>query len=161
MLVSMWHFARRVQPDLPLAELFEAACDGSCLSGPIWDHVLGYWNASMASPDTVLFLRSEEMLRDPAGNVRKIASFVGQPFSAAEETAGAVTDVVRLCGFKAMRSLKVNRTGTGTIASSFTNATHFRKGEARDWANHVRPEMAAWLDAVIAERLRGSGLSFT
>jgi hydroxyjasmonate sulfotransferase len=42
MLVSMWHFARQVQPDLPLAKLFEAACDGSCLSGPIWDHVLGY-----------------------------------------------------------------------------------------------------------------------
>jgi hypothetical protein len=89
MLVSMWHFARHVQPDLPLAKLFEAACDGSCLSGPIWDHVLGYWNASKASPDTVLFLRYEEMLHDPAGNVRKITSFVGQPFSAVEETAGA------------------------------------------------------------------------
>jgi hydroxyjasmonate sulfotransferase len=67
---------------------------------------------------------------------------------------------VRLCGFETMRSLKVNRMGTGTIAS-FTNATYFRKGEARDWANHVRLEMAARLDAVVGERLRGSGLSFT
>jgi hypothetical protein len=77
MLVSMWHFSRRIRPDFELSDLLEAACEGTCLSGPIWDHVLGYWNASKASPETVLFLRYEEMLREPVGNVVKLARFLG------------------------------------------------------------------------------------
>jgi hydroxyjasmonate sulfotransferase len=157
MLVSMWHFNRRVQPDLPFAELFDAACEGRCLSGPIWDHVLGYWNANKASPGTVLSLRYDEMLRDPAGNVRKIASFVGQPFSPGEEEAGVVVDVVRLCGFETMKSLEVNRTAT---AVSFQNESYSRKGEAGDWANHMTPEMAARLDGIVRENLQGTGLTF-
>jgi hypothetical protein len=67
MLVSMWHFSRRIRPDFELSDLLEAACEGTCLSGPIWDHVLGYWNASKASPETVLFLRYEESCATPLG----------------------------------------------------------------------------------------------
>jgi hypothetical protein len=117
MLVSMWHFARKIRPDLPFADLFEAACEGSCLSGPIWDHVLGYWNASKASPETVLFLRYEEMLRDPVSNVMKLARFLGRPFSPAEE-AGVAMDVVRLCSFEKLKVLEVNRIGSGSSSSS-------------------------------------------
>jgi hypothetical protein len=51
---SLWHFGRRMQPSLSFLDVFEPACDGSGLTGPIWDHVLGYWNASKASPETVL-----------------------------------------------------------------------------------------------------------
>ncbi|KAL6855864.1 hypothetical protein ACP4OV_018666 [Aristida adscensionis] len=163
MVVSMWHFGRRMQPDLSFSDVFEAACDGRCLSGPIWDHVLGYWNASKASPERVLFLRYEEMLRDPVGNVRRLARFVGQPFSLAEEEAGVVTDVVRLCSFETLKNLEVNRAASpqGAIRKgAFTNDSFFRRGEAGDWANHMTPEMARRLDAIVEERLRGSGLSF-
>ncbi|BAT00066.1 Os07g0148500 [Oryza sativa Japonica Group] len=68
------------------------ACEGRCLSGPIWNHIVGYWNASKARPETVLFLRYEEMLQYPIDNFRKLARFVGQPFSPDEEEAGVVMD---------------------------------------------------------------------
>jgi len=146
--------------------MFEAACNGTSVSGPIWDHVLGYWNASKASPETVLFLRYEDMLRDPAGNARRLARFVGQPFSPAEEEAGVAMDVVRLCSFQKLKDLEVNRVGSGSSLlggvheGAFVNSSYFRRGEAGDWANHMTPEMARRLDADMEERLRGSGFSF-
>jgi len=166
MLVSMWHFSQRIQPDLAFSDLLEAACEGSCLSGPIWDHVLGYWNASKASPERVLFLRYEEMLRDPVGNVVKLSRFLGRPFSPAEEEAGVAMDVVRLCSFRKLKDLEVNKAGSGSSLlggvreTAFVNNSYFRRGEAGDWVNHMTPEMARRLDAAMEERLRGSGFSF-
>jgi hypothetical protein len=164
MVVSLWHFARRRQPDLSFSETFEAACEGMTPSGPIWDHLLGYWNASKASPETVLFLRYDEMLRDPVGNVKKLAQFVGQPFSPAEEEAGVVMDVVRLCSFDKLRNLEINRAGPSPSpspsSSPFPNDSYFRKGEVGDWVSYMTPDMARRLDKVVEEKLRGSGLSF-
>ena len=166
MLVSMWHFSQRIQPDLAFSDLLEAACEGSCLSGPIWDHVLGYWNASNACPERVLFLKYEEILRDPVGNVVKLSLFLGRPFSPAEEEAGVAMDVVRLCSFQKLKDLEVNRVGSGSSLlggvheGAFVNSSYFRRGEAGDWANHMTPEMARRLDADMEERLRGSGFSF-
>ena len=133
----------------------------ACLSAApsIWDHVLGYWNASKESPETVLFLRYEEILLDPVGNVRKLARFVGQPLSPAEEEAGVAEDIARLCSFETLRGLEVNRAaGSGSLR--YPNISYFRRGQAGDWANHMTPEMAGRLDAVMEEKLRGSGLSF-
>ncbi|KAL6643012.1 hypothetical protein ACP70R_021193 [Stipagrostis hirtigluma subsp. patula] len=157
-LVSLWHYTRRFRPNLSFAELFEHACEGVSHSGPIWDHVLGYWNASKESPETVLFMRYEQVLHDPASNVRKIAQFVGQPFSAAEEKDGAVMDIVTLCSFDKQKNLEVNK--AGSTSSHYANDWYFRKGEVGDWANHMTSEMARRLDAIVEEKIRGSGLSF-
>ncbi|CAL5083978.1 unnamed protein product [Urochloa decumbens] len=107
MVVSLWHFSRRARPDLAFSDTFEAACEGMSPNGPIWDHVLGYWNASKANPEKVLFLNPE--------------------------------------------------TGSGSL---FGNDWYFRKGGVGDWMNHMTPDMARRLDAIVDEKLRGSGLSF-
>ncbi|TVU04436.1 hypothetical protein EJB05_49978, partial [Eragrostis curvula] len=157
MVVSMWHYGRRIQPDASVSDVLELTCKGMSPSGPIWDHVLGYWNDSKTSPEMVLFLRYEEMLCDPVENARKIAQFVGQPFSKAQEETGMIMDTVRLCSFHKLKNLDVNKTGS---QSPFANDGYFRKGEAGDWANHMTPEMARRLDAIVEEKLRGSGFSF-
>ncbi|KAL6638755.1 hypothetical protein ACP70R_023614 [Stipagrostis hirtigluma subsp. patula] len=159
MLVSLWHFIRELIPDLSFSDMFEHACQGISYSGPIWDHVLGYWNASKASPEKVLFLMYEDMLRNPVDNTRKLARFVGQPFSPAEEEEGVAMDIVRLCSFKKLKSLRVNK-NAGSTRLMFSNDKFFRKGEAGDWVNHMTQDMARRLDTIVEEKLRGSGLSF-
>ncbi|GJN11081.1 hypothetical protein PR202_ga29247 [Eleusine coracana subsp. coracana] len=159
MAVSLWHFLRRRHPDLPFADTFESVCDGTVPVGPVWDHVLSYWRASQANQDRVLFLKYEDLLRDPAGNVRWLAAFMGRPFLADEEAA--VQDVVELCSFEKMKGLEVNKAGTSGAYKAMPRDAFFRKGVAGDWANHMSPEMAARLDGVVREKLQGTGLAFS
>ncbi|KAF3326290.1 Cytosolic sulfotransferase 3 [Carex littledalei] len=58
---------------------------GRSLAGPIWDHVLEYWNESLKRPDKILFLRYKEMLADPLGSVKRVADFTGHPFMEEEK----------------------------------------------------------------------------
>uniref|UniRef100_A0ACD5TSH0 Uncharacterized protein n=1 Tax=Avena sativa TaxID=4498 RepID=A0ACD5TSH0_AVESA len=159
MVVSLWHFNKRVVPDLPLATTFDSVCSGEVTHGPVWDHLLGYWRASRAQPDKVLFLRYEDLLRDPAGNVRKLARFLGVPFPDSEEEAGAIDDIVRLCSFGHLQGLETNKSGH-LGGSYFPHDALFRKGVAGDWVNHLTPEMARNIDEIFAAKMHAEGLVF-
>jgi hypothetical protein len=169
MIVSMWHYTRQLMPDVSFAETLESYRDddgGAKIYGPFWDHILGYWHASTSShastevPDNVLFLRYEELLRDPAGNVRKMARFVGLPFSEAEEEAGTVEAIVELCSLDRMRGFEANRTGYVDAQRKIPRETLFRKGVVGDWVNHMTPEMARRVDDIVADKFSGTGLTF-
>ena len=184
-LVSTWHFdaslrtsraavERGERPTAAAAagatfeEVFELYCQGHCGLGPQWEHVREYWEASKRTPGSVLFLRYEEMLQDPVGNLKKMAEFMGCPFSAAEEDAGVVRAILELCSLDKQRSLAVNKTGAyayvnareGLVTQVVDNKHFFRKGIMGDWRNHMSPEMAARLDGIVEEALKGSGFTF-
>ncbi|CAM0885629.1 unnamed protein product [Alopecurus aequalis] len=161
MLVSLWHFVTSAGVNLPFSDLFELACQGQNPSGPIWDHVLGYWNASRASPERILFLRYDEMLVDPVSTVRRLACFLGVPFTAAEEAAGSPVDIADMCSIDALRGIGTNNTGSKGSFLKYQHQTFFRKGVVGDWVNHMTPEMSRRIDAVVEDKLRGSGLTFT
>ncbi|KAL1149914.1 hypothetical protein V6Z11_A10G222200 [Gossypium hirsutum] len=72
-IVSMWHFAtsRPERAHWPIDECFEQFCIG----------------------DRVLFLKYEEMKGNPVGQIKKVAEFMGCPFSEEEEKAGAIDEI--------------------------------------------------------------------
>ncbi|EMS63802.1 Sulfotransferase 16 [Triticum urartu] len=110
-LVSRLHFENKAFPgtDLSMDRCFSMFCKGFSPYGPFWDHCLEYWRESMARPDSVLFLKYEEIKSDPTQVVRKLAKFLGVPLTEEEERSGVAQEVVRLCSFEALTSLQVNQ----------------------------------------------------
>ncbi|XP_057807945.1 cytosolic sulfotransferase 15-like [Salvia miltiorrhiza] len=161
--VSIWHFMSKLRPDsmgpLSFQEVFDMYCRGTIGFGPYWDHMLGYWHESLRNPNKVLFLRYEEMKENAGFHLRKLANFLGFPFSAEEEEDGVVDEIIKMCSFEQMKELDVNKKGKGAIVD-FENKNLFRKGVVGDWMNHFSPEMVERLSKIMEEKLAGSGLSF-
>ncbi|KAJ6979048.1 flavonol sulfotransferase-like [Populus alba x Populus x berolinensis] len=158
-LHRLWYFLAKMQRSdnvepLPLEEAFELFCNGIANYGPYWDHVLGYWRASLEFPEKILFLTYEEMKKDTAAHVKKLAEFMGCSFTLEEEEGGGVQKIISMCSFEELSSLEVNK----SISSPIQNSVFFRKGEIGDWANHLTPEMGARLDDIMEKKLKGSGL---
>ncbi|KAM0830305.1 hypothetical protein ACQ4PT_066292 [Festuca glaucescens] len=162
-LVSLWFFIKKKLADEAntMEEAFELFCDGRTFYGPQWHHVVGYWEQCSRNrrrrPEEVLFLRYEDMLRDPVGNVRKLAEFMGCAFSGDEEAAGVVQDIVAICSMDTLKNMEGNKSGS---QRNFRNETFYRKGVAGDWSNHLTPAMAERLDKIAEDALRGSGFTF-
>ncbi|KAJ0575297.1 putative flavonol 3-sulfotransferase [Helianthus annuus] len=166
-LISKWHFMSKLrskdQPPLSLDEAFELFCQGVSEYGPFWEHVLSYWRVSLELPDKILFLKYEEMKKQPEVVVKKLAAFMEKPFTAEEERKGVVGDIVKLCSFENLSNLEVNKTGVEKFANmvEVENRDFFRKGEVGDWKNYLSEEMKERIDRITDEKLRGSGLILT
>ncbi|TYI44643.1 hypothetical protein ES332_A01G251500v1 [Gossypium tomentosum] len=164
--VSFYHFiARRLaskdMKPLALEEAFELYCQGVSNYGPYWDHVLGFWKASLDRPNKILFLKYEEMIEDTVLYVKKLADFIGYPFSSEEIKKGSVDKIVSMCSFENLSNLEVNKSGKHREGTPgvIENKIYFRKGKVGDWENYLTPEMAARLDSITLQKLNGSGLT--
>lgn len=108
-------------------------------------------------------MKYEEIVSDPLKVVRKLASFLGAPFTEEEESSGVAEQVVRLCSFEALSSQDINQTGGveragGKIFIEYSSL--FRKGKVGDWVNHMSNDMGEKLDRLVREKFEGSGLKF-
>jgi hypothetical protein len=177
-LISYWNFYKKVaattaaaaggdgdgQADKDSAgvtkfeEAFELFCEGRFPGGPHWLHALEYWHASQRRPDQVLFLRYEDMLGDPVGNLKKLAAFMGCAFSEEDEEVGVLDQIVELCSLENLKSKDVNKNGSTRLG--IKSESFFRKGKVGDWKNYMTMDMAARLDKIVEEATRGSGLTF-
>ncbi|KAI3917010.1 hypothetical protein MKW92_050224 [Papaver armeniacum] len=166
--ISMWLFMNKLRaspalasdsnPSLSVEEAFEFFCDGVSEFGPFWDHVLGYWKESLEKPDKVLFLKYEDLKKEPTTQLKRLAEFMGCSFSLEEERQGVIEDISRLCSFEHMKNLDMNK--NGTWRKRIDNKVYFRKGEIGDWKNYLTPQMVERLDCLMEEKLQGSGLVF-
>lgn len=157
--ISLWHFSnkamRRPEP-ISLEEAFDLFCRGVSFCGPIWDHILGYWEERLKKPNKVLFMKYEVMKAQPGAQVRRLGEFLGCPFSPEEESSGMVDEIVNLCSFEHMSTLEVNK--TGILLPGLNNNIFFRRGEIGDWKKYLTKEMAAKLDHITHQKFNGSGL---
>ncbi|KAK2969530.1 hypothetical protein RJ640_029823 [Escallonia rubra] len=157
--VSLWHLQVKLRPEalgpLSLEEAFDMYCRGAVPYGPYWEHMLGYWKMSLERPQKVFFVKYEDMKEDTILHVKRLAEFVGFPFSVDEEREGVIEEISKLCSFQTLRKSEVNRPPEKATANAL-----MRKGEVGDWVNHLTPSMVDQLSNIMAEKLHGSGLTF-
>ncbi|KAB5565021.1 hypothetical protein DKX38_005075 [Salix brachista] len=160
--ISSWTFSNKLRsetaPPLLLEQTFKKYCEGVVGFGPFWDHMLGYWKESLERPDKVLFLKYEDLKEDATFYLKKIAKFLGCPFSMEEEKEGVVEKIASLCSFEKMKDLEVNKSGRSI--KNFENKNLFRKAEVGDWVNYLSPSMVKQLSQLTEEKLGGSGIEF-
>ncbi|KAF2300850.1 hypothetical protein GH714_017797 [Hevea brasiliensis] len=160
--ISSWIYCNKLRaetlPPLLREDCFNMYCNGAIGFGPFWDHMLGYWKESLERPDKVLFLKYEDMKEDTSFHLKKLAKFLGCPFSMEEEKERVIEDIAKLCSFEKMKNLEVNKSGKSIM--NFENRHLFRKGEVGDWMNYLSPSMVEQLTQVMEEKLGGSGLEF-
>ncbi|KAL5842420.1 hypothetical protein ACOSQ3_013023 [Xanthoceras sorbifolium] len=158
--ITYWHFLFRtahedmkIEP-FSLEEAFEMACHGIQEFGPVWEHVLGYWKANLDDSDQkkVLFLKYEDVKEDSAFYVKKLADFLGCPFSNVEENQGVIEEIVKLCSFENMKDLEVNKNG-GFLGTMFKNSMYFGEGKVGDWTNYFTLSMSKCLKNITEEKL--------
>ncbi|XP_035841845.1 flavonol 3-sulfotransferase-like [Helianthus annuus] len=163
-IVSHYHFLREAiklpLEDAPFEEAFDEFCEGVSWYGPYWDHILGYWKASMERPKIILFLKYEDMKKDPTDNVKKLAEFIGFPFTIEEEKTGVIENIIKLCSFEKLSNLEVNKSGKHRAkdVNAAENRIYFRKAKDGDWKNYFTDEMIEKIDKLIDEKLGATGL---
>ncbi|KAK9056414.1 hypothetical protein SSX86_023775 [Deinandra increscens subsp. villosa] len=159
-LVSMFHFANKLREKscdvMTFEETFELFSRGVMPTGPYWDHVKGYHKVSVDHPDNVLFLTYEDMKKDTTNNVKRLAEFLGYPFTKKEEAEGAVQGIVELCSFQSLSEVNKH----GNLRENIPNHAFFREGKVGDWTNHLTDEMSRVLDEITKEKFYGLDISW-
>ncbi|CAI0558077.1 unnamed protein product [Linum tenue] len=163
-VVSMWHFYNKLfksgpgDEPYPLEGAVESFCTGIMPFGPFYEHVVGYWEESRRRPQEVLFLKYEDLWREPKEQVRKLASFLGKPFAQLEDGDGELGKVLWRSSLERLKELEVNKYGIGEL-NHVLNSTFFRQGTVRDWENYLIPQMAQRIDQLTQSKLQGTELS--
>ncbi|PWA48876.1 flavonol 4'-sulfotransferase [Artemisia annua] len=148
-VVSHYHFEREKiklsVEDAPFEEAFHEFCQ-----------------ASLERPGTILFLKYEDLKRDPMSHVKTLVEFLGYPFTREEENAGVIENVINLCSFKNLSNLEVNKTGSFLALNTMVeNRTFFWKATDGDWENYFTDEMKEKIDKLIYQKMSGTGLILT
>ncbi|CAA3009077.1 cytosolic sulfotransferase 15-like [Olea europaea var. sylvestris] len=158
--VSLWHFINKLRVEkmgsCSLDEAFDMFYKGVSPYGPFWDHILDYWNESKKNSDRILFLTYENMKEESSVHIKRLAEFLGCPFSAEEEESGMVEDILKLCSFNNLSNLEIYK--TGKLIYGQESKVYFRRGEIGDWTKFLSPEMVKRLDQITEHKLSGFGL---
>ncbi|XP_071690436.1 flavonol sulfotransferase-like [Rutidosis leptorrhynchoides] len=158
-LVSLHHFVNQVRDKsrglMTINEAFELFSKGVTPYGPYWDHVKGYYKAKTEHPTRILFLTYEDMKMDTRNNVKRIAEFLGCPFTKDEEGRGLIEEILSLCSFENLKNADKDGFFHGV-----PNSAYFREGKVGGWSDHLTNEMSLILDQIIKEKFHGLDISF-
>lgn len=164
-LVSLWYFEcanlkieQEQERKNMLGSMFESFCRGVSYYGPFWEHVLSYWRGNLEDPKHLLFMRYEELITKPHVQVKKLAEFLGCPFTVEEEESGSVEEILDLCSLRNLKNLEINK--TGKTARGVDHKNFFRKREVGDSKNYLTPEMENRIDMIIEKKFQDSDMKF-
>lgn len=133
-------------------EHFQLFLHGDVGCGPYFDHILPWWEASRKDA-RILFMKYEDMKRDHAGSVAKLANFLD-----IQADSELINTVVSLSSFQSMTTNET--TNFDWVPQRADVPKHFRKGDIGDWRNHFSVEQSQQMDDIFMKKLNGSGLQF-
>ncbi|KAK5794887.1 hypothetical protein PVK06_036137 [Gossypium arboreum] len=82
------------------------------------------------------------MKGNPVGQIKKVAEFMGCPFSEEEEKAGAIDEIAEFCSLSNLKNLELNKSGSLKTMKRQTNS-FLRKGDCTTGSLKQRPGIAS------------------
>ena len=156
-VVSFYHHAKLVEQvgytgDFPT--YFELFMDGLTMWSSYFDFMTEMWQKRDHPNLCVLFF--EEMKRDQAPSIRKVARFLDKNLTDVQIDA-----LVSHLSFKNFqRNPAVNKEDLRDMAFRDKDGVFIRKGEIGDWKNYFNDDMNKRMDEAIEKYLKPIGLNF-
>ena len=133
---------------------FDLFMDNLVLYSPYFEYVKEAWQ--LRNHPNVCLLFFEDMKKDLASSVRKVANFLGK-----QVPTEKVESLVDHLSFKKMKNNSAVNREEGKALKFFTGDGNFmRKGEVGDWKNYFTDEMNKRMDEAIEKHLKPMGLEF-
>jgi hypothetical protein len=130
-------------------------------SGLWFDHVAGWW--VHRNDPNVLFLRYEDLQRDPTSTIRRIAAFCNIALD--DERLARVLQRSNFAFMKQYEHkidpMPFMSKDLGLKPQSFERASFLRKGTVGDWKVHLSPQQRARFDQEFNRRLAPLGINAT
>ena len=155
-VVSYYHHVKLSKDNAFIGDFpafFDLFMDDLAVYSPYFEYIKEVWQRRNHPNVRLLFF--EDMKKDLAASVRKVAKFLGK-----EVTDAKVEELVDHLSFDSMKSNPaVNKEDAN--ANMFKEDGHFmRKGKIGDWKNYFTDEMNERMDEAIQAHFTSVGLEF-
>ena len=116
------------------------------------DHVAGWWKAKEDYKDCILYVKYEDIIRDPKGILNQIASFLGKALS-----EDVIESIVQKSSFQSMKNIpKEIFPGVPDIDESVSK--FMRKGIVGDWKNYFNERQEREVEEEYEQKIKILGL---
>ncbi|XP_038066235.1 sulfotransferase 1C2-like [Patiria miniata] len=156
LMVSYFHFENMMNlksAGLPFEEYLGYRNSKKASYGSWWDHYLYFWKRR--HEPNVMVLRFEDLKRDLRRNVEIISRFLGKALS-----AKTLDDITKHCSFYNMKSNPMTNPDYLYASDERPGYSFMRKGKSGNWKTHFTVAQNESMDALIKEKLHGTGLTF-
>nr|XP_054767290.1 sulfotransferase 1C4-like [Lytechinus pictus] len=125
--------------------------------GPWHQHVLSFWK--LRNDKNVLFLKYEDMKKNPSKIVTRIAEFIDHPIS--DDVRDEIVNKTTMDQMKKeMKRLEDTIEDGYIFSKAFGKLSYFQKGVIGDWKNFFTVAQNEEFDKQLEERLGETGLEF-
>jgi hypothetical protein len=134
--------------DEPIEHFIGEFMAGRVEYGPYWTHLSSWYVQRKRS--NILVLHYEDMQRNLAATVARVARFLNQPL-----TGDAIDRIAELSTFSSMKKDPRTSMQLWDEEQRKPGMPFMRKGKAGDWTNHFTPELARVFDNAFEVKMAG------